>query len=118
MLITYFSLYSLYIIYILYIYFSSLAIYNISILIAFVKKKIKLDKSFFLYYIECMKKYKKQDARTHCANWDNGRCLGCDMYSVDRKLIMRIDSKRQGKECTIDTECNYFTRVVVPAITL
>lgn len=31
-------------------------------------------------------------------------------------LIMYVDSKKAGKECTIDKECNYFNRVVVPGI--
>jgi hypothetical protein len=63
-----------------------------------------------------MLNYKKQDARTYCANWDAGNCLGCDMNSVNGVLIMRIDSKKAGKECTIDKECDYFNRVVVPGI--
>ena len=46
----------------------------------------------------------------------SGNCLGCDMRSLNGILIMHIDSKKAGKECTIDKECDYFNRVVVPGI--
>ena len=67
-------------------------------------------------YIECMRNYKKQDALNYCCNWDAGKCLGCDIRSDTGILIMYVDSKKAGKECTIDKECNYFNRVVVPGI--
>ena len=80
------------------------------------RKIIVLAKILYITYIECMLNYKKQDARTYCANWDAGNCLGCDRRSLNGILIMHIDSKKAGKECTIDKECDYFNRVVVPGI--
>ena len=79
-------------------------------------KIIVLAKIVYTTYIECMRNYKKQDALSYCCNWDAGKCLGCDIRSKDSILIMYIDSKKAGKECTIDKECNYFNRVVVPGI--
>lgn len=52
----------------------------------------------------------------HCANWDAGTCLGCDIRTQDGKLILNIDSKKENKECTLDEGCAYFDRVVVPSI--
>ena len=80
------------------------------------RKIIVLVKITHTTYIECMRNYKKQDARDHCANWDAGDCLGCDIRSNSGVLIIYVDSKKYGKECTIDKECNYFNRVVVPGI--
>jgi hypothetical protein len=63
-----------------------------------------------------MENYKKQHARMHCANWDAGKCLGCDIRTEDDKLILYIDSKKADKDCTVDKECAYFDRVVVPSM--
>jgi len=63
-----------------------------------------------------MENYKKQHARLHCANWDAGKCLGCDMKTVENKLVLHIDSKKENKDCVVDKGCGYFDRVVIPGI--
>lgn len=67
-------------------------------------------------YIKCMKNYGKSDARLHCANWNNGKCLGCMMSSKNGVLMVEIDSKLADKECIVTDGCDYFDRVVVPGI--
>ena len=75
-----------------------------------------LDKNSFNGYIECMENYKKEHARLHCANWDAGKCIGCDVRTEDTTLVLYIDSKKADKECVIDEGCGYFDRVAVPGI--
>ena len=70
----------------------------------------------FYTYIVCMKSYSKNDARTHCANWDVGDCLGCMMPRMNGELVMVIDSKLKGKSCSVDNGCEYFEKIVVPSI--
>ena len=54
------------------------------------RKIIVLVKITHTTYIECMRNYKKQDARDHCANWDAGDCLGCDIRSNSGVLIIYV----------------------------
>jgi len=63
-----------------------------------------------------MKNYAKSDARLHCANWNNGKCLGCMMRSKNKSLMLKIDSKLAGKDCIVTEGCDYFDKVVVPGI--
>ena len=55
-------------------------------------------------------------ARQHCANWDNGNCIGCMMRTNNNKLIFRISSKFANKSCQVDKKCRYFDNVVTPGI--
>ena len=55
-------------------------------------------------------------ARTHCANWDNGNCVGCMIKNKNQTLIFRISSKFAGKSCQVKKKCKYFDNVVMPGI--
>ena len=55
-------------------------------------------------------------ARTHCANWDNGNCVGCMIKNKNQTLIFRISSKFAGKSCQVKKKCKYFDNVVIPGI--
>ena len=55
-------------------------------------------------------------ARQHCANWNNGNCLGCMIRTDNNKLIFRISSKFANKSCQVDKKCRYFDNIVTPGI--
>jgi len=55
-------------------------------------------------------------ARTYCANWDNGNCVGCMIKNKNQTLIFRISSKFAGKSCQVKKKCKYFDNVVIPGI--
>ena len=55
-------------------------------------------------------------ARTHCANWDNGKCIGCMIKTKDSSLIFNISSKFANKSCQVDKKCKYFDKIVIPGI--
>jgi hypothetical protein len=55
-------------------------------------------------------------AKSYCANWDNGNCLGCMMKSTDNVLIFRISSRFANKPCQVKKKCDYFNNIVIPGI--
>jgi hypothetical protein len=55
-------------------------------------------------------------ARQHCANWNNGNCLGCMMRTYNNMIIFRISSKFADKSCQVDKKCRYFDDIVTPGI--
>jgi len=59
----------------------------------------------------------KKKATKHCANWDNGKCLGC-MFGRDgdNNLFFYMDSDYSGKGCKVNEGCDYFDNIVVPGI--
>ena len=52
-------------------------------------------------------------ARNNCANWNNGKCLGCMFKRMENKLLLHIDKKFAGKPCVVDDGCKYFDEVVL-----
>ena len=52
-------------------------------------------------------------ARNNCANWNNGKCLGCMFKRMENKLLIHIDKKFAGKPCVVDSGCKYFDEVVL-----
>ena len=63
-----------------------------------------------------VKDSKIRTAMKHCANWDNGNCLGCMMSSRNKMIIFRILSKFANKPCQVDKRCDYFNNIVAPGI--
>ena len=55
-------------------------------------------------------------AKTHCANWDNGNCVGCMMKSKDKTITFKVSSKFAGKSCQVRKKCRYFDNVEIPGI--
>lgn len=63
-----------------------------------------------------------QTARGHCANYNNGKCVGA-MFNRDEKNTLHtwIDPKYAGKQCVLerqDKQCPYFNNFVVPGISV
>jgi len=58
----------------------------------------------------------KSKATHHCANWNNGNCLGAFFYRKDGLLRMKIHKKYVNKPCQVDENCSYFDNIVTPAI--
>ena len=58
----------------------------------------------------------KLKATHHCANWNNGNCLGAFFYRENGLLRMKIHKKYVNKPCQVDSGCSYFENVVVPGI--
>ena len=52
-------------------------------------------------------------ARKHCANWNNGKCLGCMFKREDDKLYIHVDKDFAGKPCVVDEGCQYFDEIVL-----
>jgi hypothetical protein len=55
-------------------------------------------------------------ARKHCANWNDGDCLGCMMKVADKSIIFRVSGRFAGFPCQVCDKCDYFDRIVVPGI--
>ena len=55
-------------------------------------------------------------ARKNCANWDNGRCIGCMMKTDDKVIIFRISGRFANKPCQVNKKCEYFDNVVIQGI--
>ena len=55
-------------------------------------------------------------ARSYCANYNVGKCLGCMFSREDGYLSMRLDSRLVGKDCLVEDGCDYFDAVVIPGI--
>lgn len=60
-------------------------------------------------------------ARTHCANYDCGKCLGVMIETKRFKdgvgLRQILSEKKTGKDCTIQLGCKYYDNCVNPGIT-
>ena len=64
-------------------------------------------------------------ARQYCANYDNKRCLGV-MFEVKRTKDKRgltrtslkqwVDINKACRKCTVEEGCEYFKRIVAPAV--
>jgi hypothetical protein len=63
-----------------------------------------------------MKKSSKQDARRHCANWNDGKCLGAMMYREDGVLRFVLDKDKVDKDCIVEKGCDYFNNIVIPGM--
>ena len=63
-----------------------------------------------------LKKSQIAQARKHCANWNNGDCLGCLIRRNGNQIILRMSRKIGGKPCSVDKGCEYFETIVVPGI--
>ena len=63
-----------------------------------------------------VKDSKIRTAMKHCANWDNGDCIGCMMSICNKVIIFRILSKFANKPCQVDKKCDYFNNIVAPGI--
>jgi len=68
--------------------------------------------------VEKRKTLELRRAQKHCCNWDNGNCLGVMMDTTNKKLNLYLDSKKEGKKCTADTNCKYYEKVVKKIIPL
>jgi len=55
-------------------------------------------------------------ARTYCANYNVGKCLGCMFSRETGVLSMKLDSRLVGKNCLVEDGCDYFDAVVIPGI--
>jgi len=52
--------------------------------------------------------------RYSCANYDQGKCLGCKI----KKTYMMVDETWQGKPCWAAVKrCKYFENIVLPGLT-
>jgi len=58
----------------------------------------------------------KSKAIHHCANWDNGNCLGLFLYRQENVLHMKLRKKYANKPCQVDNKCSYFDSVVIPGM--
>ena len=68
-------------------------------------------------YIKAMNKSRILTiARTYCANWNVGKCLGCVFTRKNGYLSMKMDDKIMDKKCAVEDGCGYFNTVVVPGI--
>ena len=52
-------------------------------------------------------------ARKNCANWSNGKCLGCMFKRENDKLYIHVDKDFAGKPCVVDEGCHYFEEIVL-----
>tara|TARA_R100001594_G_scaffold61548_1_gene95718 strand:- start:4021 stop:4221 length:201 start_codon:yes stop_codon:yes gene_type:complete len=59
----------------------------------------------------------KSKAIQHCANWNNGNCLGAFFYRKDGLLRVKMREKYANKPCQVDNSCSYFNNIVTPCIT-
>ena len=62
------------------------------------------------------KKSLKTTARQYCANYFNGKCLGCIMYRDNGTLRTKMSKRLAGKDCIVDKGCDYFDNIVVPGV--
>ena len=59
-------------------------------------------------------------AQDECANWDCGKCLGCNIVINKNYLkkngwapIMQgLNPEKVGKDCTVEKGCSYFDEIV------
>jgi len=61
-------------------------------------------------------KSQKAVARKYCANWFNGKCIGCMMYRKDGTLHFKLSKRLTGKDCAVDKGCDYFDNIVSPGV--
>lgn len=65
-------------------------------------------------------KQAETSARTHCANYDRGKCLGVIIQIKRLKsavgLRQILNKKKAGKNCTVSSGCQYFDNCVVPGL--
>jgi hypothetical protein len=54
-------------------------------------------------------------AKTYCANWNNGKCLGVMIKHKGKKLYQWVDSDLAMKNC-IEDKCEYFQNIVLKSI--
>jgi len=60
-------------------------------------------------------------ARTHCANYDCGKCLGVMIQTKKYAsggigLRQILNKKKVGKQCTVASGCQYYDNCVIPGI--
>jgi len=55
-------------------------------------------------------------ARKHCANWDNGNCLGVLLKRSGGLLSCRTSKRLAGKPCCVASGCDYFNLIVIPGV--
>lgn len=65
-----------------------------------------------------MKTAKLRNAQKHCCNWDSGNCIGVMLSSKDGELKVFLDSDKENKPCTADTECKYYDNIVKKIINI
>mgnify|MGYP003137989468 CR=1 FL=1 len=58
----------------------------------------------------------KQVASRHCANWNNGKCIGALPTRIGHTLTYHVDKKLAGKDCIVDKGCTYFEQIVIPGL--
>jgi|TARA_R110000751_G_scaffold13259_5_gene44656 hypothetical protein len=61
-----------------------------------------------------------QQAQNECANWDCGKCLGCNIV-VNKKYLKKnkwapvlqgLNPEMIGEDCTVEEGCSYFDEIV------
>ena len=55
-------------------------------------------------------------ARKHCANFSNEKCLGAMIKYENGQLLYWIDETKAEKKCTIDKGCDYYDNIVAPIL--